>query len=136
MTRIVAVVIALLVAAGSIASAQTSGMNPAERKAFREYTSPQELVSIAPTTSMDKALAAISEVSQKFVGKVIIDPERRNMPINIDIQGTYWREALEQICRANDIWYTEYENYIQLTGGMGGDGRTMASGPENPNSSV
>ncbi len=136
MTRIVAVVIALLVAAGSIASAQTSGMNPAERKAFREYTSPQELVSIAPTTSMDKALAAISEVSQKFVGKVIIDPERRNMPINIDIQGTYWREALEQICRSNDIWYTEYENYIQLTGGMGGDGRTMASGPAGVNQSV
>jgi type IV pilus assembly protein PilQ len=129
MTRIVAVVVALLVAAGSIASAQTSGMSPAERKAFREYTSPQELVSIAPTTSMDKALAAIGEVSQKFVGKVIIDPERRNMPINIDIQGVYWREALEQICRANDIWYTEYENYIQLTGGIGADGRTMTSGP-------
>jgi general secretion pathway protein D len=129
MTRIVAVVIALLVAAGSIASAQTGGMNPAERKAFREYTSPQELVSIAPTTSMDKALTAISEVSQKFVGKVIIDPERRNMPINIDIQGTYWREALEQICRANDIWYTEYENYIQLTGATGPDGRTMTTGP-------
>lgn len=136
MTRIVAVVIALLVAAGSIAFAQSGGMNPAERKAFREYTSPQELVSIAPTTSMDKALAAISEVSQKFVGKVIIDPERRNMPINIDVQGTYWREALEQICRANDIWYTEYENYIQLTGGVGGDSRTMASGPAGVAQSV
>jgi type IV pilus assembly protein PilQ len=136
MTRIVAVVIALLVAAGSVASAQTSGMNPAERKAFREYTSPQELVSIAPTTSMDKALGAISEVSQKFVGKVIIDPERRNMPINIDIQGTYWREALEQICRANDIWYTEYENYIQLTGGIGADGRQMTSGPAGVSQSV
>ena len=96
MTRIVAVVVALLVASGSVASAQTTGMSPAERKAFREYTSPQELVSIAPTTSMDKAFAAISEVSQKFVGKVIIDPERRTMPINIDIQGTYWREALER----------------------------------------
>ena len=129
MTRIVAVVVALLVAAGSVASAQTTGMSPAERKAFREYTSPQELVSIAPTTSMDKALAAISEVSQKFVGKVIIDPERRTMPINIDIQGTYWREALEQICRSSDIWYTEYENYIQLTSGTGPDGRQMTSGP-------
>jgi type IV pilus assembly protein PilQ len=136
MTRIIAVVIALLVAAGSIASAQTGGMSPAERKAFREYTSPEELVSIAPTTSLDKALAAIGEVSQKFVGKVIIDPERRNMPINVDIQGVYWREALEQICRANAIWYTEYENYIQLTGGTGGDGRSMTSGPAGVTQSV
>lgn len=27
----------------------------AERRAFREYTSPQELVSIAPSTTLDKA---------------------------------------------------------------------------------
>jgi len=87
----------------------------AERKAFREYTSPQELVSIAPSTTLDRALAAISEVSKKFVGKVIIDTERRTMPIGVDIQGMQWRDALESICRKNDLWYTEYENYIQIT---------------------
>jgi general secretion pathway protein D len=87
----------------------------AERKAFREYTSPQELVSIAPSTTLDRALAAISEVSKKFVGKVIVDTERRTMPIGVDIQGMQWRDALESICRKNDLWYTEYENYIQLT---------------------
>jgi type IV pilus assembly protein PilQ len=68
---------------------------------------------------MDKAFAAIGEVSKKFVGKVIVDTERRNMPINIDIQGMQWRDALEAILRKNDLWYTEYENYIQITG-MGG----------------
>ena len=89
--------------------------SPAERRAFREYTSPQELVSIAPSTTLDKALAAISEVSKKFVGKVIVDTERRTMPIDVDIQGMQWRDALEAICRKNDLWYTEYENYIQIT---------------------
>jgi general secretion pathway protein D len=87
----------------------------AERKAFREYTSPQELVSIAPSTTLDRALAAISEVSKKFVGKVIVDTERRTMPIGVDVQGMQWRDALESICRKNDLWYTEYENYIQIT---------------------
>jgi len=90
-----------------------------EKKAFREYTSPQELVSIAPSTPLDKALAAISEVSQKFIGKIVIDTERRQMPINVDIQGLQWRDALEVICRKNDLWYTEYENYIQITGAGG-----------------
>jgi type IV pilus assembly protein PilQ len=94
----------------------------AERKAFREYTSPQELVSIAPSTTLDKALSAISEVSQKFVGKVIVDPERRNMPINVDIQGMQWRDALEAILRKNNIWYSEYENYIQVTGQPASEG--------------
>ena len=118
--------IALLVLAPVQGLCQSS---PAERRTFREYTSPEELVSIAPTTTMDKALAAISEVSKKFVGKIIIDTEHRAMPINVDIQGMQWRDALEAICRKNDIWYTEYETYIQLTASQGSEGTKTASGP-------
>jgi general secretion pathway protein D len=99
----------------------------AERKVFKEFTSPQELVSIAPSTTMDRALAAISEVSKKFVGKVIIDTERRTMPIGVDIQGMQWRDALESICRKNDLWYSEYENYIQMTA-AGGTGQSTSGG--------
>jgi len=110
-----------------------------ERRAFREYTSPDELVSIAPSATLDRALTAISEVSKKFVGKVIVDTERRTMPINVDIQGMQWRDALEAICRKNDLWYTEFENYIQITspassgqaalaGTTGGAGAMGASG--------
>jgi general secretion pathway protein D len=116
--------VALLVA-GTV-TAWSQG-NTVERRAVREYTSPEELVSIAPTTTMDKALAAISEVSKKFVGKIIIDTEHRVMPTNVDIQGLQWRDALETICRKNDIWYTEYESYIQLTGTGGPEGTKTAS---------
>jgi general secretion pathway protein D len=98
------------------------GVSPAERRVFREYTSPEELVSIAPTTTMDKALDAISEVSKKFTGKIVIDTERRVMPINVDIQGIQWRDALETICRKNNLWYAEFENYIQITGASGETG--------------
>lgn len=105
--------VALLIFGGS--AAQSQGSSPTERRAFREYTSPEELVSIAPTATFDKALAAISEVSQKFVGKIIIDMEHRTVPINLDIQGVQWRDALEMICRKQNLWYTEYDNYIQIT---------------------
>ncbi len=115
-----ATAIVLIVAGAQLASGQAS--NPQERKAFREYTSPQELVSISPSTPMDKALAAIGEVSQKFIGKIIIDTEHRTMPINIDIQGMQWRDALEAICRKNDLWYNEFENYLQITGAPGAEG--------------
>jgi general secretion pathway protein D len=123
-----AVALALLL----VAEAGAQGLSPAERRAFREYTSPEELVSIAPTTPMDKALAAISEVSQKFIGKVIIDTERRNMPINVDIQGMQWRDALETLLRKNDLWFTEYENYIQITSLSGGDQGARAAGGGGP----
>lgn len=118
--------IALLVASVFTGVGQTS---PPERRSFREYTSPEELVSIAPTTTMDKALTALSEVSKKFTGKIIIDTERRMMPINVDIQGMQWRDALETICRKNDIWYTELENYIQINGSGGNEAGRSSSGP-------
>jgi type IV pilus assembly protein PilQ len=92
------------------------------QKQTRGYTSPQELVSIAPTTPLDRALTAISEISKKFTGKIIIDTERRTMPINVDIQGMQWKDALESICRKNDIWFTEYENYIQIGAAAGSEG--------------
>ncbi len=132
MNRVLLIAAIALVLCTDGARAQ-GGKSQAERRAFREYTSPQELVSIAPSTTMDRALTAIGEVSQKFIGKVIIDPERRNMPINVDIQGMQWRDALETILRKNNLWYSEYENYMQITGQptteSGGVERVTAGGP-------
>jgi len=124
-TTRIALVFTLLCTVFTVSLAQVS---PTERKAFREYTSPEELVSIAPTATMDKAFAAISEVSNKFIKKVIIDTERRTMPVGVDIQGMHWRDALETICRKNGLWYTEYENYIQITGPGGEVAGTTAGG--------
>ena len=129
-THTLPLLIALLVVASSYGLCQTS---PPERRALREYTAPEELVSIAPTTTIDKALGAISEVSKKFIGKIIIDTEHRVTPINVDIQGMQWRDALETICRKNDIWYTEYETYIQITGSGGPEGgKTGAAAGGSP----
>jgi len=128
--RIALLVFSVTLAAVSIGQAQTS---PTERRAFREYTSPDELVSIAPSTALDRAFAALSEVSQKFVGKVIIDPENRTLPINADIQAMPWRDALELICYKNGLWYSEHDNYIQITSltpeGAGKDGDKASNRP-------
>ena len=128
---VVVAVIALLWAAGPSVDAQTQ----AERKGMGSYTPPQELVSLAPSTTLDKALGIISEVSKKSTGKIIIDTERRTMPINVDIQGFAWREALETICRKNGLAFSEFENYIQITEGTTGElagpvgaGRPVAGG--------
>jgi general secretion pathway protein D len=122
--RVGMLIFALLWLAGPSVRAQTS---PAERKAIRDYKSPEEQVSIAPSTPLDKALMAISEVSKKQVGKIIIDTERRSMPINVDIQGFQWRDALEVICRKNALTFSEFDTYIQvLSSPTGGE---QASGP-------
>ena len=124
MNRRILFLIGVLLLVGAVAAVGQE--SPTERRAVREYTSPEELVSIAPSTLLDKALAALSEVSQKFIGKVIIDAEQRSLPINVDIQAMQWRDALEAICRKNNLWYTEHEKYLQITGltpeGTGGKG--------------
>jgi type IV pilus assembly protein PilQ len=130
MNRLTAFLIGLLLLAA--ASSAVSQDSPAERRSFREYTSPDELVSIAPSTSLDKALTALSDVSQKFVGKVIIDAEGRTLPINVDIQAMQWRDALEAICRKNNLWYTEHEKYIQITT-LGGQGTAEKGGQAGAN---
>jgi general secretion pathway protein D len=126
-TRMFAAVVLLLL----MALPAAGQVSPQERKLLRGSTSPDELVSIAPSTPMDKAVAAISDVSRRFVNKIIVDTERRTMPIDIDIQAMYWRDALDAICRKTGIWYTEYETYIQLTGTPGGvDAASSKARPE------
>lgn len=120
----------LIFAAMSPTLSQTS---PGERKAFNEYTSPEELVSIAPSTSFDRAITALSEVSQKFIGKVIIDTEARSLPIGVDIQAMQWRNALELICRTNNLWYSEHEKYIQITSMAQKTGTGGKAGKEEEN---
>jgi|WetSurMetagenome_2_1015567.scaffolds.fasta_scaffold12340_2 general secretion pathway protein D len=121
-----ALVLVLLLALPAVAQ-----VSPSERKALRSYTSPEELVSIAPSTPMDKAVAAISDVSRRFVNKILVDTERRTMPVNIDIQAMHWRDALEAICRKNGFWYTEFDTYIQLTSDQGtGDAAAGKTVPE------
>jgi general secretion pathway protein D len=115
---------------GQMAFAQ--GLTQGERRGLGSYTSPQELVSIAPTTALDKALAAISEVSKKTVGKIVIDTERRTAPINVDIHAFHWRDALATICRANNLQFTEMENYIQVLGNEPQGGAAPSGGGGAP----
>jgi len=132
MKNVAIILVAVLMFAGA---GSAFGQANLERKMNRsDYTNPQELVSIAPTTTFDKALAVISEVSKKFTGKILIDTDRRTNPINVDIQGMQWREALETVCRKSDIWYTEYENYIQVNSSSGPqtDGKVSGGGQGGP----
>jgi general secretion pathway protein D len=115
---------------GQVAFSQ--GLTQGERRGLGSYTSAQELVSIAPTTPLDKALAAISEVSKKSIGKIVIDTERRTGPINVDIHAFHWRDALATICRANNLQFTDFENYIQVFGIEAQAGATPTGGGAAP----
>lgn len=102
------------------------------REIRRAYTAEEEIVSMTKTLPLPKALDIFNDISKKFLGKVIIDPENRTMPIGINIDKMHWIDAMELILRTNGLWYEEYADYIKITtfaaatgAGKTGDGGTV-----------
>lgn len=85
--------------------------NVALRKA---YAKPEEIVSFSRSTSFRQVMLILNELSQKFMGKVIIDPENRNTAIDVDIDKMHWLTALELILRTKGLWYEEKPTYLQI----------------------
>jgi hypothetical protein len=84
------------------------------RELRRAYVAPEEIVSMSKTMPFNQALQIFNDLSKKFLGKVIVDPESRTIPIGVDIDRMHWLDALELILRANKLWYEEYADYIKI----------------------
>jgi hypothetical protein len=79
-----------------------------------EFSSRQEYVSLDSTMPFDRAVAALSEISKRFSGKIIIDPQERASAIGVSIKGLHWRDALDLIGEANFLRVIEKTDYIEL----------------------
>ena len=91
------------------------GQNRRQIRELRNvYKAPEEMVSLSRTMTFPQALELFNDLSQKFIGKLIIDPEGRNFPIGEDIDKMHWLDAFEFILKTQELWYDEYEDYIQI----------------------
>ena len=80
----------------------------------KNYISPEQVVSMSFATPFDRAVAIFNELSKKFLGKLVIDPEKRTTPIGVDIESMHWKDALERILRYNNLWYEETADYFRV----------------------
>lgn len=102
------------------------------RELRRTYVADEEIVSMTKTLPLQKALDIFNSISKKFLGKVIVDPEGRTFPININIDKMHWLDAMELILRTNNLWYEEFEDYIKiipLSEAMGQSGGVQGEEP-------
>jgi hypothetical protein len=91
------------------------GQNRRQIRELRNvYKAPEEMVSLSRTMTFPQAIELFNDLSQKFIGKLIIDPEGRNFPIGEDIDKMHWLDAFELILKTHELWYDEYEDYIQI----------------------
>lgn len=94
-----------------------------KERLVKGYIAAEQIISMSFATPFDRALIILNELSKKFLGKIIFDPEKRTIPIGVDIESTYWRDALERILRFNKLWYEETEDYIRVISLERGEGK-------------
>ncbi|MGA9363231.1 MAG: type II and III secretion system protein [Bacteroidota bacterium] len=80
----------------------------------KNYIPPEQIVSMSFATPFDRAVAIFNELSKKFLGKLVIDPEKRITPIGVDIESMHWKDAFERILRYNNLWYEETADYFRV----------------------
>ncbi|MBN2008350.1 type II and III secretion system protein [candidate division KSB1 bacterium] len=103
-----------IVLVARFASGQSRYKYTLPKEVARSQAAPDEIVSMTKTMPFNQAIDILSIFNKKFLGKIIIDPEGRTSPIGIDIIQEHWMEAFERILKANELWYEEFTNYIQI----------------------
>jgi|WetSurMetagenome_2_1015567.scaffolds.fasta_scaffold30955_2 general secretion pathway protein D len=88
-----------------------------ERKAKGQVVNPDEVVSFKSDVPYTKAIQSLGELSKKLDGRLIIDRsplQGKDKSIGINIESMYWKDALELILRSNQLWYTDYPEYLEI----------------------
>ena len=106
----------LLLANLEFAMSQNQELAKIKRAATgKDSYSQDELVSFKSDVPYKQALEALSSLAKKYAKKPIVDPQPLSTTINVEIQSFYWKDALELILRTNNLWYSETEDYFQVS---------------------
>lgn len=79
----------------------------------RDYT-PEEYISLNRNITMDVALDIINQLSTKYEGKMIIDPNDNKAAIGVEVNNMPWKKALEYILRSNLLKYVEHPRHYEI----------------------
>lgn len=86
-----------------------------DRVPVREFTNPDELITLGRETSLQQSFQIIGSFSRRFGDKVLIDRSGKTGPIGITVANTHWRQALDAIATNNDLRVTEFPDFIEIT---------------------
>lgn len=81
-------------------------------KNLNEFVNPDELVSVAEYTPFDKAIEALSQISERRSGKKIVSTAGLTSPIGVEINKLPYMKALVIIVQYNNLEFEEKENVI------------------------
>ncbi len=79
---------------------------------LKEYTNPNELVTLSSDLPFNKAIALLSKVSETTTGKKIVSTVDSNDPIGVEIQNMRYDKALIIITQMAGLVYEDKDNVI------------------------
>lgn len=107
MTKSIILLLLMVLCCATAASAQ-------DRLPVREYTAPEELISMEATTTFTQAVEIFNTAHKRFRGKPIIyDGDTRDR-IGINIAHMHWLDAFELVLKAMGHWYVENEDFVRV----------------------
>lgn len=84
------------------------------RLPVREYTAPEELISMDATTTFDQAIGIFNNASKRFRSKPIIYDGTSKEKVGIDITHMHWQDAFELVLRSKGFWFEETEDIVRV----------------------
>ena len=85
-----------------------------DRLPVREYTAPEELISMDATTTFTQAIEIFNNASKRFQGKPIIYDGTSKDRIGLNITHMHWQDAMDLVLRVMDHWYEESEDFVRV----------------------
>lgn len=79
-----------------------------------EYTNPSELIAISEEVPFQDALSILEEISVDVRDKIFINQSTFQGPIGINIPQMHWMDALNYITAHNNLYFREYDRYIEI----------------------
>ena len=84
------------------------------RLPVREYTSPEEVISMDAVTTFDQAIGIFNTASKRFRSKPIIYDGTSKDKVGINITHMHWQDAFELVLRAKGFWFEETEDIVRV----------------------
>ncbi len=81
---------------------------------FREFTNPDELVTLGRETSFSQSFTILGGFSRQFADKILIDRSEKSGASGFNIPSMHWRQALDYIANAHELVIRENPDYFEI----------------------
>lgn len=85
-----------------------------DRLPVREFTNPDEMISLGGGTTFAQVFTILGGFSRQYSDKAIIDRSGKTGTIGFDLPNMHWRQALEYIANAHQLRIQEQGDFIEI----------------------